>query len=237
MRRLNRAIISADFVFVLIFVLGSPLVYLQPNMQVNASSSEASDSWPVFLHDQQRTGSSTSTAPNTNETKWFHNTTMEIDSSPAVADGRVIVGVSDGTVLSINSTTGEKLWSYDTDAGSNSIWGSPAIDSGRVYIGTRDMNLYCLNESTGTLLWKYMTGGEIDSSPLVSNGKGFVGSRDGNLYCLNANDGSLLWTFTTAGDLAGNRGIRSSPAILNDIVYVGSIYGSRLYAIDASTGG
>lgn len=222
---------------VLFILLTSISFYFEHRWGAYADSTEDSDSWSMFRHDPQHTGYSSSTAPDTNEMKWFYNTTMEIDSSPAVANGRLIVGVSNGEILALNSTTGEKLWSYDTGAGSNSIWGSPAIDSGRVYIGTRDHNLYCLNETTGALLWKYLTGDEIASSPLVSNDKVFFGSMDGKLYCLNANDGSLVWNFTTDGIVFGHAGgsIYSSPAILNDVVFVGS-YDERLYAINASTG-
>lgn len=236
MRRFSRESFAFGSVFVAALLLVIPLVFFAPSLRVYASSAPPSDEWPMYLQNPQRTGYSSFTAPNTNETKWFYNTTKEIDSSPAVANGRVIVGVSDGTVLAVNATTGEKLWSYDTGAGSNSIWSSPAIDSGRVYIGTRDSNLYCLNEVTGTLLWKYYTGSQIDSSPLVSNGKVFIGSHDGKLYCLNSNDGSFIWNFTATADIFGNIGIRSSPSILGDVVFVGSIYDSRLYAINASTG-
>ena len=207
---------------------------ISTGFRVNAFSS--GDEWPMFRHDLQRTGYSTSTAPNTNAIKWFYNTTSEIDSAPAVANGRVIVGISNGNILAVNSTTGERLWSYDTGAGSNSIWSSPAIAAGRVYIGTRDTNLYCLNESTGLLLWKYATGNQIDSAPLVSDGKVFFGSQDGKLYCLDASSGSFIWSYTTAGDSYGNVGIHSSPAILGNTVFVCSVYGAHLYAIDASTG-
>jgi outer membrane protein assembly factor BamB len=98
----------------------------------------ANADWTMFRHDPQHTGYSTSAAPNTNEIKWIYNTATEIDSSPAVANGRVIVGLSNGNVVALNSTTGERLWLYETGAGSNSIWSSPAIDSDRTYIGTRD---------------------------------------------------------------------------------------------------
>jgi outer membrane protein assembly factor BamB len=223
-------------IVILVFSAASPLIHLELGMNVHAESGGIEDDWPMFRHDPQRTGYSTSTAPSTNETKWFYNVTTEIDSAPAVANGRVIVGLSSGVVIAVNSTTGEKLWSFDTYAGSNSIWSSPAIDSGKVYIGNRDCNLYCLNESTGVLRWKYLTGKEINSSPLVSDGKVFFGSMDGKLYCLNADAGSLIWNFTTSGDGYGNVGVHSSPSILDDVVFVGSLYGAKLYAVNASTG-
>jgi outer membrane protein assembly factor BamB len=209
-------------------IVATSLVHFERGITIYAELVGAADDWPMFRHDPQRSGYSTSTAPNTNEVKWFYNTTIEIDSAPAVANGRVIVGVSNGDVLALNSTTGEKLWSFETGAGSNSIWCSPAIDSGRVYIGTRDRNLYCLNETTGTLLWTYLTGDEVDSSPLVSDGKVFFGSYDGKLYCLNANDGSYIWSYQTGRD------IYASPAILGDVVFACSYNG--VHAFNASTG-
>lgn len=221
--------------FALVFVAAS-LTIFDSKIAGYAQSTGVENEWPMFRHDLQRTGYSTSTAPNTNAIKWFYNATSEIDSAPAVANGRVVVGVSNGNVLAVNSTNGEKLWSYDTGAGSNSIWSSPAIAAGRVYIGTRDANLYCLNESTGVLLWKYATGDQIDSAPLVSDGKVFFGSQDGKLYCLDASSGSFIWSYTTTGDSYGNVGIHSSPVILGNTVFVCSVYGANLYAIDASTG-
>jgi outer membrane protein assembly factor BamB len=145
-KKTARALFMAFFIAVF---AASSLSSFESKISGYAQSVGVGDEWPMFRHDSQRTGYSTSTAPNTNAIKWFYNTTTEIDSAPAVANGRVIVGVSNGNVLAVNSTTGEWLWSYDTGAGSNSIWSSPAIAAGRVYIGTRDKNLYCLNESTG----------------------------------------------------------------------------------------
>jgi outer membrane protein assembly factor BamB len=219
----------------LIVLLTSISFYFENRLGAYADSPEDPDNWPMFRHDLQHTGYSSSTAPDKAEVKWFYNTTMEVDSSPAVANGRLIVGVSNGQILALNSTTGQKLWSYDTGAGSNSIWGSPAIDSDKVYLGTRDHNLYCLNETTGAFIWKYSTGDEIDSSPLINNGKVFFGSHDGKLYCLNADNGALIWNFTTNG------GFYSSPALWNDVVFIGAIstsgFVSMFYAINASTGG
>jgi outer membrane protein assembly factor BamB len=228
MRKRYRETPFVVFVFVAVLLLVTPLVMLEPNLRVNAESG-TSDAWPMFHHDTQNTGHSTSAAPSTSEVKWFYNTSMEIDSSPAVADGRIIVGVSDGTILALNSTTGEKLWLYDTGAGSNSIWGGPAIDSGKVYIGTGDHNLYCLNEATGEVLWTYLAGDEIASSPLVSGNKVYFGAKDGKLYCLDATDGTLAWSYTTNG------AINSSPALADGVVFVCS-FDAKVYAIDASSG-
>jgi outer membrane protein assembly factor BamB len=214
-----------------------------------AQSNEDQDTWPMVMHDPQRTGYTQSTAPDTNEVgvKWLYNTTTRGASSPVVANGQVIVSIYDGTVLALNSTSGETLWSYDTGAVTNNVWRcSPAIDSGRVYMGTsdedsyKDHSLYCLNESTGELLWQYFAGGDVRSSPLISNGKVFFGS-DCNVYCLDADDGSFIWNFTTDPEEIIRTQekispyIDSAPAISDNVLFVSSSNG-RLYAINASTG-
>jgi len=58
----------------------------------------AVDWWPMFRHDLSRTGYSTSTAPNTNNTLWNYTTGSAVHSSPAVADGKVYVGSWDNKV-------------------------------------------------------------------------------------------------------------------------------------------
>lgn len=108
-------------------------LYFESRLGAYADLTEGSESWPMYRSNPQRTGYSSFAAPDTSELKWFYNTTVEVYSSPVVANGRVVMGICDGTVLTLNSTTGEKLWSYDTGVGSYSIWGSPAIDSGKVY--------------------------------------------------------------------------------------------------------
>ncbi len=219
------------FAFVFIVLVGS-VDFLGSGADVFGQSVSASDEWPMFRHDLQRTGTSTSNVPDASEVKWFYNASTEIDSSPAVVNGRVTVGVSDGTILALNATTGERLWLNDTGAGSNSIWGSPAVDSGRVYIGTRNNNLYCLDESTGAFLWTFLADGEIDSSPAVKDGRVFFGA--GNLYCLTVADGSLVWSFDPEGR------IYSSPALWNGTVFIGTSYSgnvsARLCAVDEFTG-
>jgi outer membrane protein assembly factor BamB len=222
--------------------------YFRRQMSVYGESSEDPDSWPMFMHDPQRTGYTQSAAPDTNEVgvKWLYNTTTTGASYPVVANGRVIVSVSDGTVLALNSTTGEKLWLYGNSAVSDYAWpSSPAIDLGRVYVGAVSEgpeyhSLCCLNESTGELLWQYSASDSIQYSPLASNGRVFL-SAGCSVYCLNAVDGSFIWNFTTDPEESKmthedfNPDIDSAPAILDNILFVRSSNG-RLYAIDASTG-
>ena len=89
------------------------------------------DDWPMFRHDLSHSGYSTSTAPKTREVKWIYITGDWVESSPAVADGKVYIGSYDNKVYCLNANTGVQIWNFTTG---HNIWSSPAIADGRVYI-------------------------------------------------------------------------------------------------------
>jgi outer membrane protein assembly factor BamB len=181
------------------------------------------------------------------------------DSSPAVANGVVYVGASDGKLyaFSADGTTGcsgpvtdrtcTPLWTGAT-ANSGVSLTSPAVAKGVVFVGSTDDNLYAFsaNGTTGCSgtpkiclpLWGYgATGGRIFSSPAVANGVVYVGSEDGKLYAFSA-DGTTRCFLTPkvcfplwTGATGGIIGV-SSPAVANGVVYVGS-FDKKLYAFSA----
>jgi outer membrane protein assembly factor BamB len=94
------------------------------------------------------------------------------------------------------------------------------------------------NVASLTTAWTALTGNGVYSSPAVAGGAVYVGSVDGKLYVVdaagvtNCSSGpprtcSPLWTAATGG------AVRSSPAVANGTVYVGSDDG-KLYAFDAA---
>jgi len=183
----------------------------------NIQPVKAVDWWPMFHHDLNHTGYSTSTAPNTNNTVWSYTTGGNVASSPAVVDGVVFIGSNDGKVYALNVYTGAHIWNYTTGS---VAWSSPAVADGKVYVGSWDSKVYCLDASTGTHIWNYTTGREVLSSPAVAYGKVYVGSGDNNVYCLNASTGTSIWIYPTVG--GPNRRLESSPAVVDGKVYIGS---------------
>jgi len=71
---------------------------------------------------------------------WTFTTRARVESSPAVADGRVFVGSNDGKFYVLNLSTGAKLWEFTAGA---PLSASPAIAKGRIVIGSQDGKLYC----------------------------------------------------------------------------------------------
>jgi outer membrane protein assembly factor BamB len=71
---------------------------------------------------------------------WTFATKARVESSPAIAGGRVFVGSNDGRFYVLNLTTGAKLWEFNAGG---PLSASPAIARGRIVIGSQDGHLYC----------------------------------------------------------------------------------------------
>lgn len=184
----------------------------------NVQPVAAVDWWPMFHHDLNHTGHSTSTAPDTNNVAWsFLIADNIVTNSPVVADGKVYVGTNEsfngGNIYCLDASTGDFIWSYATG---DVVWSSAAVADGKVYVGSDDGKVYCLRASDGHKEWEFTTGDSVESSPAVADGKVYVGSGDGKVYCLRASDGHKEWEFTTGGPVG------SSPAVAYGMVYVGS---------------
>jgi len=102
---LNRKIVLLLFVPVLLFSIVLRARNVERRVDVansgdsalevlsGSGESGAIDWWPMFPHDLNHTGYSTSKAPKTNPKLWSYATGNYVHfSSPAVADGRVYVG-------------------------------------------------------------------------------------------------------------------------------------------------
>lgn len=189
-------------------------------------------------------------APKLNGLRWKFHTAGRVISSPAVVDGVVYVGSTDGNLYAINADSGAQKWKFETKAWEVS---SPTIASGLVYFLSYDGHLYALDAATAQVKWKFATEGERHyqgthlhhlqpavesmpdpwdfylSSPSFWNGAVYFGSSDGNVYSLDAGSGALKWKFHT-GDV-----VHSSPAIADGVLYIGS-WDTYLYALDAESG-
>lgn len=220
-------------------------------MVAAASSSIAAQDAAMFRGNLQHTGVyNAAGVPKFSAIKWKFHTGGRVIASPAVVDGVVYVGSTDGNVYAIDAESGRVKWRCTTKAWEVS---SPAVVSGVVYFLSYDGNFYALDAGAGQVKWKFKTEGERHftgthlhylqpasermpdpwdfylSSPAVWNGTVYFGSSDGNVYALDVYSGALKWKFKT-GDI-----VHSSPAIADGTLYIGS-WDTYLYALDAATG-
>jgi outer membrane protein assembly factor BamB len=108
--------------------------------------------WPMYRHDRQRSGSTTTNVPAELEPLWQADLKEEL-ISPVVSDGRVIVALQDSRqVVALNRTKGRELWRFT--AGGR-IDTPPTIHKGRAVFGCADGHVYCLTAEDGRLIWRF----------------------------------------------------------------------------------
>lgn len=107
---------------------------------------------------------------------------------PAIVDGVLFVGASDGHVYALDSQSGCLYWSY---AGTAGVRVAPVIWNGNVYFGDLHGYMYAVNATTGALLWKVRAdehpGAVITGSPKLDSGRLYVpvSGRDESLAATN----------------------------------------------------
>ncbi len=162
---------------------------------------------------------------------WKFTTGDMVVSSPAVVNGVIYIGSEDEKIYALSAGNGIQLWNYNSG-----VYGvsSPAVAGGAVYLcgGFGNGYVYALNASSGAQLWNRI-GGASSSSPVVVDGivYGVYGSafEQGIVFALNATNGATIWSYSTGDD------VENSPAVVNSVVYLGSMNG-YVYAFNSSSG-
>lgn len=157
-----------------------------------------------------------------------------ITTSPALANGFLYFGGSDGNLYALDIESGAELWRFHTEG---PVHSSPAVSNGIVYFQSNDGFTYALDGQSGKQKWKVDTGPNrlidydfLSSSPAVQGNTVFIAGGNGNLYALNADTGEALWVIPAIRE----KPVRSSPAVDGDTVYF--TREDKLLALDTQTG-
>jgi outer membrane protein assembly factor BamB len=127
----------------------------------------------------------------------------------------------------------------------NGTFRSPIVAGDRVYVGGASLNDQFLSarDAVGNLLWTSSTPlGRSTGSPALGHDVIVVAGEGGRVEGIRSTDGAHLWSHTVGYSLYDmspnrrrNRDTIGTPAITDDVVYVGSLDGN-LYALDLATG-
>ena len=158
--------------------------------------------------------------------RWEYQGDEAFEATPAIADGRVIIGDVLGKVYAIDRDTGKEIWKVDFDSG---FLAAAVIENGRVFLGDVEGFVHCLDASNGDQIWKAETFGEINSSPALYKDNVLIASQDGKLYCFQQSDGKPVWEYETEDQ------IQCSPRVAGDHTFLGGCDG-RLHIVDLNTG-
>jgi PGF-CTERM protein len=164
--------------------------------------------------------------PATGTADWGFPAGKPIRSPPAVQDGRVFIGDSEGTLYAVED--GSEAWQFSDPT--DGITAAPTISDGTVFVGSQDGTLYALGTESGDERWRFGADGPVPSSPTVADGTVFFGSADGHVYAVEADSGEEVWRFDT-GDI-----VRSSPTVVDGVLFVGG-WNGNVYALDAGVSG
>src|SRR5215471_15402516 len=89
--------------------------------------------------------------------------------------------------------------------------------------------------------WTYTTGGDVSARAAVVNGVVYFPDWGGNITAVSASSGKMIWTHQLTDYLGlsptgGAIHSRTSPAVVNGVLYLGTQEEAQLLAINASTG-
>jgi len=159
---------------------------------------------------------------------WRTPTSDPVFSAPTVVDGKVLVGLSNGTyvasaatpagsVLALSASDGSKLWEYKTADG---VLGAVAVKDNRAYACSRDGALYVLNIKDGSLIKKFETGSTMVCSPAVTEQGVYMGTNSGKVFCVKR-DG-MNYKYQWSKNVTPGQSLFSSPCAAGNRLYFGS---------------
>ena len=113
--------------------------------------------------------------------KWKYEIThnnYKVDfSSPAISNGKVIIGSGNTFLVALNIETGKLEWEFKAE---DSIFSSPIVDDGIVYTCSFyrgmgfDSKLYAFDAKTGIVKWKTRDKMFLSSSPIICNNNIYI---------------------------------------------------------------
>lgn len=150
-------------------------------------------------------------------------------SKPALKDGNLFVGFSDGTLVSLNAKTGNLQWELPLNKNKKfrDIDASPIVDGDQIYVSGYDDKLYCVNAQKGDVQWKIDGGGYYPVT--IAGDKIYYSTTSGEVWALQKGNGQKAWTYTV------KEGIPTQVKVYKGLAVFGESQG-RLRFLDANTG-
>jgi outer membrane protein assembly factor BamB len=149
------------------------------------------------------------------------------EDAPAVANGIVYSHSNAGTLYAMDAATGDVLWTADPGHAVS----SPTVSGNHVLVlGYGALLAY--DGLTGQLLW---SAGPIDlavNSPTVARGRILVVDEGGFVTAVNPKNGTIVWQRRIKDESFQ----LSTPAVANDVLYVGALGSNSVYAVNAENG-
>ncbi|MNK08068.1 Outer membrane protein assembly factor BamB precursor [compost metagenome] len=150
-------------------------------------------------------------------------------SRPALKNGILYVGFSDGSLVALNSKNGNVQWEIQLNRNKRfrDVDASPILDGETIYIAGYDDRLYAVSAVKGEVLWR-VDGGGYSAVTAIGN-KLIYPTTTGEVWALNKTNGEKLWSYKLP------TGIATQVRNYKGILVFGESQG-KLQFLDANTG-
>lgn len=206
----------------------------------------AQAAWPGFHNDARHTGLQSGTAYQKFEESWWRvkiDPGTQVDASPIVADGYVVVAGWDGIVRVLDAQSGAEKWQVTL----SKIVGTPVAAGGTLFVVTEGGLVQSYDLDRGTPLYSAQVGQTLGSLT-YHEGKLFIGNEGGVMHAFYADTMTVMWTFAVNSISSGYttdattgaktckaaldpRPIRGAPVVHEGKVIFGSMNG-WVYAVN-----
>jgi outer membrane protein assembly factor BamB len=136
---------------------------------------------------------------------------VDISADPVIKDNRLYAVSYQGQIAAMLVETGEILWERAL-----SSYSGIAVSEHAVLVSDPDGVVWALNQKTGDVIWKQteLMGRQL-SRPAIVEGFVVVGDNDGYLHWMSLQTGAFV-----GQNLIDSKGIKASPMVKDNIVYV-----------------
>jgi len=150
-------------------------------------------------------------------------------SKPAIKNGVLFVGFSDGTLVALLAKNGQVKWEKQLNHNKKfkDLDTNPLVDGEVVYALGFDDHLYCLRASTGDLVWTSEKGGY--GGMLVIGDRLYYASTNSEFLAVDKSTGNKVWSYTLP------EGIATTPSLFRGLVVFGESQGNLIF-LDSGSG-
>lgn len=184
------------------------------------------------------TGSNTVYAlkADTGESLWLYSrpevmpVTVRGGAKPTMRKGALIVGFSDGTLVSLEASSGKVKWEKQLNNGKRfrDLDSDPLVVEDDIFVTGFDDSIYKIRAATGEIVWKSEFGGYgnlVSYKDLV-----LFATSSSEFIALNVSSGSKVWTYKLP-----QSGIATGATLFKNYVVFGDSNSDLVFA-DAITG-
>lgn len=121
--------------------------------------------------------------------------TVHAASTPLVDGNEVLVGMSDGYIVSLSVEEGSVKWERKIHTGTKftDVDAGPVLAGDVIYVPSYDGALYSLKRKSGEVIWRFDAGGS--KKVIIEDQVIYLPSSDGKIYALSRASGKVNWEF------------------------------------------